>query len=418
MLTKKNIYDNVTNRINQINEEFNKNDVRYFLYKKGSFFEKVTTDTAYITDIDFSFNIQIQENKKDIYGAIRNTIDFIYGLEKANLIKIKTVADKRFDFNLGFNENGSPKNYDPSHIREKISEYHKSGIITEKEFNYISRHIKDNPDIVTYFLLIDTLEDFQSIDWTYDEFKSGQKDYRKKTFVYYDIFYSFPTITKWIYETQNDKYIMLDCSFHTYTISNRYKNAEINDYYIYNTFRKHSIQNEKKIIYSMLAYEQFFKYYSLKRYFKALRRLGGLIRTYMYSHEKPVNKKRRKILHGVSKRIFKFSKNERIRCLNQLKIQIDIILGLFEYKTELEIKKMMVQLIRNSLEICKYDINKNTVNVYNALKNKFNKNKIKDLLNVYKKSIQDEINKIAYPEIRDIYEKIHIYLPFKLSFET
>lgn len=438
MLIKGEIIENINLKIDKLLNFIDKkcidNNVAYTVKKIGSFFRKnVLKDTSYTSDIDIGIYFKINnDNKNDVYDVIRESISYCCKNNNFYFNHIKCGLDDRFNFDIEVDISGNIQKYEPKKIKESILKMYNFKYITKKEYDNINLHIKDNPTFEEIYSLVLILKKFKNIFWTCDEINKNEKIYRKKKIKYSNLIDKFRTLYNCVFEFEKGKYINFDINFITYSVLPECEKFidKINNDFIY---KECGIVNDggfKKF----LNYHDIFKFYMRKKYFKVLKRLKNLLISYLVEviiirengTNLPTRLRRRdtvkKHLNITIKKIEKISRKKILRCLDQLSNRIEIIIILLEYKSENEIKRLIVDLLKDSINFCKHDIlksvenkDKNIINTYNVLKNKYDKEKIKETLEKYKKSVDSKLNNIALPELIKIYEKIYYLLPFKLN---
>lgn len=420
MQTKGDILDIINNKIDNYIEILKKNNNNYFVFKRnGSFFRKKTLgDNSYVSDIDTTIYVK-NNNINDTTTFFQNGIKYFCESNNFYMMEIKAGYDYRFDFGFIINKNGISYNYNAVDIRNSLNNLYADLIITKKELEEILEYVKDNPTFLEINTLYNYLKKYKNLFWTCDDIKNGKLEYRKKTFNFIDIVKNFVVIVRTVLEFEEGKYIIYETGFVSYTIKNEHKNTNLSIYSNNIVIKKYSdfALNQTKNL-----YYEVFKLYIRKRYFKLLKRLRSLLNFELfpknsgdiYTKKLRDKKNKNKILNVINK-IDKLILNTELRCLSQIKEQIDIIIVLLKYKNELEIKRLLVNLLKNSITFCNYDIETNIVNGYNLLNKKYNKDKIEILLEKYGNSIQNKINILIYPDLVEIYNDINYLLPFKLS---
>ena len=93
--------------------------------------------------------------------------------------------------------------------------------------------------------------------------------------------------------------------------------------------------------------------------------------------------------------------------------KIKIIIILIEYKPELEIKRLVINLLNDLKETCNYYPD-NVKNIYNVL-NKYNKNNLIDELKEFQRILFNHLNELALPELVNYLNRLQFLLPFKLK---
>jgi hypothetical protein len=416
MITKGDIVDIINEKIDTLIKNFKKNKNIKFIFKtSGSFFRKNTlNNNSYVSDIDTNIYIQ-NDNIDNTTNFVQNGIKYIYNSADFYIVDIKAGFDDRFDF-FTMTKNGMSNNYNANIIRESINKLHVKNVINKEEMNEILEYVKDNPNLLEINKFYDYLKKYKNLFWTYDNIQNGKLLYREKIFNFTDIVKNFVIIVPTILEFEKGKYIVFEIGFISYTIKKEYTN--LSKYSNSKIISKYSITplNSKKNL-----YVEVLKFYIRKQYFKLLKRLKLLLSIETSSKnsgniytKKLRDKKNKKNIFDVINTINKLIVNKELRCLSQIKERITIINILLKYKDELEIKRLFINVLKDSIEYCKYDFQKNIINGYNFLQ-EYNKENIKKILNNYEYDIENKINSIVFPYFVEINMKLSHLLPFNLS---
>lgn len=423
MFIKGEIEKNISGKIDELNKVISEEKTKYFFSKCGSFFRKgALDDDSFITDIDFSVYLLITKNNREkVCEVIKKSIQYI--CENYYLNKIKCGVDKKFDFTVEVNEDRTIKTYEPDIIRERIQEMYETKYISKKEFEEINSFVKDDPSFEEVYDLILLLKKYKNIFWNCDEIKKGEKIHRKNKIKYIDFIQDSETNCNCVSEVQNGKYVLFDIVFVTYKLMMDCNIEGINNE---NAYYKCRILNESNK--TMINYTDIFKFEHQKRYFKVFKRLKSFFKS--LERQKVSNKIRgllkketvKKYICYIMKDIENISRRKEFRCLDQISARIETIIILVDHKPESEIKRLVVELLNDSIEFCNHNIlnsiekeNKNVLKMYNTMKNKYNKDKIKSSLSRYKEDVDNKINILILPHLKEIYRKTDYLLPFILK---
>lgn len=420
MITSYDIKDPLTNIIRTINSR--KRNVQSILLAHGS--SSKIDRKFYVSDIDVEYWIRFQNNKKDIYEHILDTVNFLI---KNNMYYHDFIAgvDDRFEFNIDIKKDGSMIGYDYKKIKNEINKMKKDKIISNDEYKDINKFIVKDPDIIIFNKLRVLLRDLKDIHWTYDELISGKKIVRGKTFILYDLLMKSVFRSSFVYEYKKNNYVLFDYAFRIFFMDEKYETLKpppnVRQYDFIINYTK--IYGEVSRRTTNFYYESLFRNYVQGKYLKMIKRIRSLFGEYIFRYDiknninKNINKhfkdiKYRIFLLNIRKEIEQFTKNVKISCLNQLKNRIEGIIILTKYKEELEIKRLTIELLNDCKNTCGYYPD-NIDKIFNILK-KYNENKLIDELTIFRKILFKHLNDISLPFLIKLYNKLEHLLPFKI----
>ena len=418
-------------------------DIQSVLTIHGS--SSVIKDKFYVSDIDCEYWLRYQNNKKKLFSHMLETIDFLL---KNNMYfsNLMTGNDDRFNIECRIKKDGSIINYDSKKLKTKFNNLYLDKTITKDELNKLLKYCIDKPTIKSFENLKVLINKYSEINWKLEEIKKGHKLFRNKKINIYDLFMKIIFLSNFIFEFEKGKYILFDLAFKAFDFPKKYKtlkppnNMSQNSFlinnirqnsFLINNIRQTSFLIDNSKIYgendrntTYIYYRGMFKNYVKGKYLKMLKRLRSLLTEVLFkSHlidpinhnlnkelRNPINQK---LIKKIRYEIKKFTKNERISCLNQLKNHVDTIIILMNYKNELEIKRLIIELFNNSKIFCNYfppNINK----IYEFLK-KYDREKMTEELLEFKKIMFQYLNSISLPELqKHLYSLKHL-LPFVLE---
>jgi hypothetical protein len=417
MIILSNIIVDIENFENKLENYFKSlKNLNVSLKKQGSFNIKKTN--MYISDIDYKLNIIYKNNDDDIMNFIISFINFMID-NNGILQRFKTGYDTRFFPYIKFYKNMSPMSYNYKKIKEDLNKYYDNKIITKEEFDKLNKYVKNKYNNEEIVLLKKELENFNFLQWSYEELKKKEKIHRKKLITLKSQFREYPIIITFVKKIKND-YIVFDFSIILEVVKN---NNKVRLYEIpLNTNKvENAISYEKT---NITIYDVLFIYYVEKRYLKLLKSFKILLNDYIYhsnrknivdnTDEPLMKKKYLKFTRKIRNDIYKILDNNNYKCYNQIIIRISTLLFLLDKIDRLEINKLIIDIIKDCLNTCNCLLG-NENNIYKLLKTKYSNENLKQTLNIYKNIIFDHYNKMVYDEVIIIYDKLKNYIPFKLK---
>jgi hypothetical protein len=415
----------IENEINKLNEYIDKSNISGFYYIHGTFQDGEIKKLKYISDIDAECWIKYNNNLNDIYLYIVNFITYITD-NNYYFGSFLTGYDDRFVFNFKIKKNGDIIDYDTLEIKTNLKKLLDNKTLNENEYNTLINNVKNNPTLIDIQKLILILEEYQLISWSLDDIKKGWKIQRGQKFILKDQILSKVIMTSFVLEYTKNNFCTFELNFHIYTIDKKYKNT------VENIERYGKFYGEYDRTTNIMYYEGIFKNYAQKKYLKVFKRLRSLLTSFiLYNDDRKtigintsintVNTTTEKI---KDQKYFKFIKriryemreimfNNQIACLNQIKSRIDNIIILMEYKKPLEIKKLVIELLKDTITYCNFKSNE-IDNIHNILKNKYNENLLQNSLNKFKKEVFAEANNLILPDLIKYYNLLAPLLPLKL----
>jgi len=415
----------IENEMNILNEYIEKSNIYGFYDIHGTFHHGNRKKLKYISDIDAECWIRFDNNLINIYKYI---VKFITYITDNNYYfgSFLTGYDNRFIFNFKVKKNGNVINYDSNEIKKKIKILLDSKILNKDEYNNLIKYVKDNPTLINIekFKLI--LEEYQLISWSLEDIKEGWKIHRGKKFILKDQILSRVIMTSFVLEYKKNNYCTFELNFHIYSMDKKYKNT------IDNIKKYSTLYGEYDRTTNIMYYEGIFKNYVQKKYLKVFKRLRSLLTTFLLydddgkstSIDKSINTvnttfeiiKNPKYIKFIKKTRYEMRNimlNNRIACLNQIKSRIDNIIILMDYKKSLEIKKLIIELLKDIITCCEFDSDE-IEKIHEILKNKYNKKILIDSLNKLKKDIFASANNLILPDLIKYYDLLKPLLPFKI----
>lgn len=426
----------LTQLLDKINN-YKTDDVQSFAFIHGS--SAKTSDNSFISDIDIDYWIRCQDNKIKIFNA------FIYVLTLLieNNMYVKNLfigIDNRFVFNFEIKKDGNILKYNSTEIKNRFINLYNDKIINKEELNELILNVLDHPTLISFKKLELILLKYKNIDWTIDEINRGEKIYRKIKIKLFDVFMTGLIKGVFIYEFKPGKYINVDLATHIFSLPKSYKNlgdsnkGDSNKQDLYDFLTNNAyIYNEPSIKNTFFAYDSFFRHYVKEEYLKMLKRLKKLLSMIYYNkngtntantistsnivynsfNKKLKNPKYKYIIKNIITDIKKFTTSNKITCLNQLNHRLDIVLYLIKYKEELEIKRLTIEILNDSKNICNYFPN-NIQSLYNVLET-YNKDIFINELKIYKNLLSTHLNNISLPYLIKYIQKLHFLIPFKIE---
>lgn len=383
----------------------------------------------YVSDIDVEYWLRYQDNKKDLYLVFQNTIDLLLD-NKMYFSSFIAGEDDRFSFNFTIRKDGSLKGYDYKEITKRISDLNKNKVITKSQKEEILRHAKEEMDIVSFNKFELDLNKYKKIKWTLEELQKGEKIHFGRKFLLYNFFMKSVFLTNFIFEYSPGKYVPFEIVFTIFKLPETYVNLRPPP-----GVRQYDLLIDKTYIYgdksgdmdgrtTYFFYESIFRNYVKERYLKVLKRLGSLLsEVYFKPHfvnsinhnmnKELKNPKNRKLIFYIRNEIKKISKRPEVSCLNQIGSRIDSVIVLSKYKEELEIKRLLVEIINDSKEVCGY-FPYNIREIYETLKN-YNTETLINELEEFGKLVQDKLNSIAIPYLQKYLDELKLLLPFTIK---
>lgn len=415
--------------LNEIREFNSKNPtVKSFIFFHGSFSKKVYgNQVTYATDIDLDYYLMYEDNKDEIVKFQMKILDFF--LSK-NMLFYECVygKDERFMFDIDVKKNGKIYNYKPKIIRKKLTDLYKKKIITKDELDEVLDYIveltnSDIDNLIAIERLKFKLDNFINISWTLEDIKEGKTTHYKKVFNLTDFTIKYLFRLTFIYEYVKGNYIFIDTPLRIFSLPEKFKNK-------LNTIEDlHSIITDNAKLYgdddrltNLFLYHGIFKNYIKEKYFKVLKRMRSLISHSLNSKYENKNniynrilkkEEHREYLYDIRSDIDKLTKSTKFSCLNQLKNRSDIIVALteFKYKDELEIKRLVAELMKDAMYACGYE-SPDIKTVYDALKtfhshnSNSNKNKLIGAIKLFKKNMFHHLNMLALPHLIHFYNDL------------
>jgi hypothetical protein len=410
------IYD----KIAELNKFVEGKDIHFTIH--GSSGQKLKGRT-YATDIDAEFWARYKDNKRELFEDVLSIIDYML---KNNYYLKEFIAgeDERFIFDFDIRKSGKIINYDAKEIKDRFQDLYKKKVISEDELNELLEYVLEEPTLISFEKLKLVLEKYKDLLWTYKEIKKGKKKHRGKTFDLYNLFMKKIFLSNFILEYEKGKYILFDLSFR---VVEYHGNTDISKIYRNgNILIKTKFYGELSRVASLSSYHGFFKNYVQEKYLKMLKRLRSIVTFYIF-HDKNIesnsDEKVRdyenlgKIRYQITEKTKEFS------CLNQIKNRIDIIVFFIEskIKDDLEIKRLSVELLKDTINFCNYSSKYSTElnnflrsqDAIKILKNN-NRDGLKELLLLFKKDVFSYVNSKALPELIYFYNRLKPFLPFDI----
>jgi len=379
----------------------------------------------YVSDIDVELWLRFQENKKEVYDNFLNVIDLMI---KNNMYFNSLLAgvDERFNIDAYLKKDGTIANYNPILIKEQYNNLYKKKIISKVELDEILSYVIENPTLILFKKLKNKIKSDYTLSWSLDEIKTGKKTFKKKKFLLYDLFLKYVFISSFIFEYSVGNYISFDLAFRIFNLSDKYKTlTPPNKYTIYDfLIDKTDIYGEISRRTTSFYYESLFRNYVQGKYLKMIKRLRSMLGEYIFRPEiidiinNNLNKqfkeyRYQKLLKKLRYDIQQFTKSKKISCLNQLKNRIETIIFLIKYKPEIEIKRIVIELLKDSHNYCEY-FPENVKNIYNILNN-YDKNKLIIELNIFQNILFKYLNNLALPKLIEYLNRLQFLLPFNLQ---
>lgn len=418
MLVYNEVYPYIKKKIDELNDYIKtKKYVSGFFDIHGTFstgFKGVSENVQYISDIDAELWLRYK-NKKNSSKFILELIDYLL---KNNFYLEHVIAgiNANFVFPFKVKKNGLIIDYYPDKIIKKLKLNYKNKLLTKEELDNIIKYVIDEPTLISIELLKLSLEKYKLLKWSKEELQNGYKNNIK----FEDIILENVIMTSFIYEYKEGNYLTFELNIHNYEISDKYNSTSLN-----NIQKYAKLYGEYDRTTNIFNYETIFKNYVQLKYLKVLKRLRSLLTSYMYkeynkntvnnTYEKLTNFQYKRTVknlrHGIRTVIFK----KRISCLNQLKTSINIIIVLMQYKSELEIKRLTLNSLKNLLLVCNYS-SKKILDIYSYLNSgKYETDKMKELLTSLKKEVFSFLNNLVLPDLIYYYKEIESLVPFKLQ---
>lgn len=377
---------------------------------------------TYATDIDCENWIEYTgNNKKDLYNHIISITDFLL-TKNLYYLSLKAGKDDRFVFDFSINNKGQILNYNYDDIQKRLTKLNNDKIITKNDLESLLNHVIEIPTLISIEKLKFTLEKYKDIEWSFNEFKKGEKKHYGKNFKLYDIFMEDIFKYSFIFEYKEGSYILFDMAFRVFELGEYCKNLDIT------SIKYREILNYKCKLYgeedrkdAMYLYEGIFKNYIQEKYFKMLKRIRSLLSMLIYKDEffdKSHNYLRRNkefkfILRRIRTDITNIVMLKKYSCLNQIKNRVDIIVSFIEkeYKDELEIKRLIVELLKDTLLACNYQYHDikvvyDNLEKFNINSSENNKNNLVSSLKIFKKDVFKTLNMAVLPELISIYDRM------------
>ena len=392
--------------------------VKVYTWYHGTFAKRTRNSRIYATDIDTDCWMYYQNNKEELLEHSLKIIDFLL---KNKLYFDETILgeDERFKIDAYIEKNGEIKNYNASKIRKQFQKLTKDKIITKEDEKELLEYVIDTPTLISFEKFKQVLEKFMTIKWTRDELKKGYTTHYKKKFYLKNLFMNYVFRTSFIYEYKKGEYILFDIAFRVFDISEKYQNKLTEKEYD----KLYILLNESAKIYAnfdktetIYLYYGIFKNYVQEKYLKMLKRIRSLLNVNYYNltNDKELQKEEnKKFIFNLKHKIKKIATSPELSCLNQLKNRCDIIVSLIEhkYKDELEIKRLVIELMKDAMYACKYE-SSDIKNVYDALEtfhlknSNNNKNKLIEAIKLFKKNMFHHLNMLALPHLIYFYNEL------------
>jgi len=380
--------------------------------------------SKYLSDVDGEYFIRYNDNINDIVEYFKYFIKTIFSNPKFIFVKSISGWDDRFVFPFNILKDGSIIGYDANIIKTRLDNLLKQNIINQEEYDKIVKHVVSKPTLISFEKLKLALEDFQILFWTYDELIAGVKQYRGKEFRLDKtlLYPNFPTILTFLIEFNDNQYVDVDLSIFLYknlknSKSNISKNISQSEFDP-NIVLLNDVNRTQTTQY---VYEGVFKNYAAGKTMKMLKRIRTVLSTYTFDKRNTIDKtpepgrlpQYRGLIRQTREEILQ-SYNTSLGMLNQLKNRISDVIFLIDVKDKMQIYQLIVCILKDLLTTSFDD--KELIEEINAeLKaKKYDKEKLKKLLEELNKKVQKNMNDDALPLLKKIYDKIKHILPFKI----
>lgn len=274
----------------------------YFIH--GSFSSK---SINIITDIDIIDYYEVPKNNiidecklnniisNEVIQVIQNKLSNINNESNIFFKNVLCGYDDRFLFDFDIDKNLKILNYNPIKIKNKLRKLYKNKILRKKEYSFLIDKVKKEPSISEFYDLVNHLEKYYQLTWTYNQIEKGFKIIRKKKFYLKDMFTNYRNSISFSTNPIIFNYIIL--------IDDIYLNIESTlifcylkkDFYL---IKNKKIENIKHIINNFTLLNEYIvseKHNKLKglcknipkeKYFKMFKRLRSLITVEYYNSEK------------------------------------------------------------------------------------------------------------------------------------
>lgn len=423
------LFDDVYDKAQQILEELrnymSKANLEGAVYYHGTFHGGKDKGLTYVSDIDGEYLIRYKDNNNDkIAKFALDSIQYITTKMGFYWKEYMVGIDPRFQFPFYVRKNGTVWQYNYDDIYDKLEENLENKIITEEEFEHITKYVVSDPSLADIEKLKLVLEPYMNLSWTYDQIISGKLHQRGMTFDFKEEIFKTSLRSSYVVEYDKGKYVSFDLAYRIFEIDELPKGS-VDDPKVIGIYHdKAKYINDRFGHTTLFLYEGIFKNYVQEKYFKILKRLRSLLSQYMFfkgedifsiTVERGREPQYFMDIRGVREEIKKLSTDEIFSCINQLKNRVDDIIILTNFKPQLEIKRLVVTLLKNGINCCHLD-KKFSEDLYKELKKKYNKENIIKALNTYKKTIFNYLNQLALPYLMEIYDKTEFMYPFKLTF--
>ena len=372
----------------------------------------------YVSDIDLEYWMRYQNNKEVLFNHFNEILNLLLK-NKMYFTDLIAGTDDRFVFNYKIRKNGQIINYNPLEIKNKLKD-----VIGKKDYKNLTSNLVDNITLIQLKEFEIAMLPYKKIHWNLEEIKKGEKVHHKKTFKLYDLFMTDNFTAQLIFEYLSGKYISVELVFHVFSLPDKF--ISLNPPFKMTTY-DFIIQNSK--IYgdvrgsTQFYYDTIFKNYTLGNYLKVLKRIRSLLGEVYFKSKNinienhNLNKKMKEpqyknLIRDVRKEINNVVKSHEISCINQLNGRIDVIIGLMNYKEELEIKRLIIELLKDAKDTCKYP--DNVDKIYHILQD-YNKYKMIVEMKEYKKAISQKLNVSGLYYLKIFYNKLKVILPFTLN---
>lgn len=378
----------------------------------------------YISDVDVEIWMRFQNNKKELYENFIRIIDLMID-NNMYFNELITGIDNRFEIKSYLRKDCSIFDYNPIEIRKQYNNLYKKKIINKKELLEILKYVKDKSNLIYFKKLKLETKKLGNIIWSLDEIKKGYKIFRKKKYILYDFFMKKVFLSNFIFEYEEGNYVLFDIAFHVFSFPDKYKtlNPPLGEQQYNFLIDNSEIYGEVSRRSTSFYYDSFFRNYVKGKYLKMIKRLRSMLAEYVFRpdvvniinndmNKKFKNPKYKSLLHRTRKDIQIFTKSKKISCLNQLKNRLDIIILLTKYKPDMEIKRLIIDVLNDSKEICDYYPD-NVKEIYNNLKN-YNKKDIVKELEEYSRILFNHLNEISLPHLIKYIDRLQFLLPFNI----
>lgn len=427
------VYPYIKKRTKILDDYIKSSNIEGILSIHGTFADGLKKNVKYVSDVDMECFVRYNNNLKNINDFVIGFINLL--LETDYYFGHYLVeADDRFMFDYIVKKNGKVYNYDSVVINDRFADLKKKKVITKSEYKQLSTLVKDQPNLVEIQLFELALEKYRMLSWDVDDIKKGFLIHRKKKFKFIDNLLQYPILMSYILEYDDNMYVPVDITFKFfeiedgYPISIDYKGDDVMKlkYNTINMIKKYgniySITDQNT---NIKAYHGIFKNYAQEKYLKILKRLRTLLSSHIYqtgndvfnnTYEELKNNKHNIRVNKIRNNIGNIIYDPIISCLNQIKGRVDLIIILMKYKNQMEIKRLVIELLNDSTNTCQYETNQNIKNIFNIIKKKiYNDDKLINALTDYKSKLFIHLNYKVIDDLIGFYELLEPFLPFRLT---